>query len=82
MWRAGAGIYMTKETTTVEISADLHARVGAAAESLSGFDDEDEFIAYVLSRVVAELDEGEAAAADVTDDAAVEDRLRQLGYVE
>lgn len=82
MWRAGARIYMTNETTTVELPADLHERVCAATESLSGFDGEEEFIAYVLTRVVAELDDGEAATADRTDDAAVEDRLRQLGYVE
>jgi hypothetical protein len=73
---------MSNETTTVEVPADLHERVTAATESLSGFDDENEFIAFVLSQVVAELDDGEAATADRTDDDAVEDRLRQLGYVE
>lgn len=58
----------------IKIDNDLYARLEAAAQQ-AGYSSTDEFIAHALQRAVEQIDHD-------SDEKAVEDQLRGLGYIE
>ena len=67
----------------VSISDSLYSKYKTLAENLEGFNSEDELIEYILSETATELQgRSPMKAKESVDDEAVQDRLKQLGYVE
>ena len=58
----------------IKIDRDLFDRLRKAAEA-RGYATVEEFVAHVLEKAVADVDDGDTASA-------VRERLRGLGYVE
>ncbi|WP_423746934.1 hypothetical protein V5735_22660 (plasmid) [Haladaptatus sp. SPP-AMP-3] len=67
----------------ISISDSLYSKYKTLAENLDGFDSGNELIEYVLSETATELQgRSPMKTKESVDDEAVQDRLKQLGYVE
>jgi len=66
----------------VTIPDDLLERYERLASDLTGFEDADELLEYVLTETASELERTDGVTGNDVDEDAVDQRLRDLGYVE
>jgi Arc/MetJ-type ribon-helix-helix transcriptional regulator len=70
----------TAEAVDVSIRADLYDRIESRVAD-SEFDDASEYVDFVLAELLSQLEGGETADEDSSDDE-VRNRLKELGYLE
>jgi len=67
--------------TKVEIPKEIANKIKKRIEG-TGFKTIDEYVGYVLSEVLSEIDEDESEGFSAEDEEKVKERLRALGYLD
>lgn len=72
---------MQRDTREIELPTDVYARVEQRL-SRTDFESVDEYVAFVMEEVLAEVEASTTEDYDQVDEREIQDRLQSLGYLD